>query len=351
MLIVNKERLDVSRADDTSYHLREQAQEYRRGLKQIQDTYPDGQLVIVRTGYPKFTDGIDSKGFDVKAMIEPTPPAKYPLSSLYSHHKRGKEVWGVCMGEPKILPGNLWDIGDKRSFTITDKMVIDIKQEPDLAFFLVYICNAVKGGHLKIDNPKEDAKKRGNKHREEIEIEIAIWHTLSDDDQLKRIASSWGVAEVDKKEPDQVREELRDVLKANDDMKKRDLSYKGTKEFLEEMKITDSVRLNSFLRHWLDEKKITLLDSGQVKIGDKTIAHIPADWANRKFVWLCNYFFAPNNLQKLQELMKDLVNKEYLDTVSDEKDFRWLAKVMEIKGYFNQSSDKVKEMVIKEFVV
>jgi hypothetical protein len=134
-------------------------------------------------------------------------------------------------------------------------------------------------------------------------------------------------------------------------MKRRDLSYKGTKEFLDEMKITDSVRLNSFLRHWLDEKKITLLDSGQVKIGDKTIAHIPAEWANRKFTWLCNYFFAPNNQEKLQELMKDLVNKEYLDTISDDKDFRWIAKVMEIKGYFNQAPDKVKEMVINEFVV
>ena len=49
--------------------------------------------------------------------------------------------------------------------------------------------------------------------------------------------------------------------------------------------------------------------------------------------------------------MKDLVNKEYLDTISDDKDFRWIAKVMEIKGYFNQAPDKVKEMVINEFVV
>jgi hypothetical protein len=134
-------------------------------------------------------------------------------------------------------------------------------------------------------------------------------------------------------------------------MKRSDASYKGTKEFLEEMKITDSVRLNSFIRFWMDEGKITYSPDGRFKIGDKTIAHLPADQVTKKFAWLCGYFNAPNNNDKLVDLMKDLINKDYLDSLSDSKDYRWIAKVIDIEGYFNQSPDKVKDMVYAEFIV
>jgi predicted transcriptional regulator len=49
--------------------------------------------------------------------------------------------------------------------------------------------------------------------------------------------------------------------------------------------------------------------------------------------------------------MKDLVNKEYLDSIKDDRDYRWLAKVMSLEGYFNQKPDKVKELVYGEFIV
>jgi hypothetical protein len=96
---------------------------------------------------------------------------------------------------------------------------------------------------------------------------------------------------------------------------------------------------------------ITYKPDGRYYVGDKVIAHVPTDYITKKFPWLCNYFAAPNNQDKIQGLMKDLINKDYLDSIVDDKDFRWLAKVMSLEGYFNQKPDKVKEMVYTEFVV
>jgi hypothetical protein len=351
MILVNSEKLNLSAADDKSHPQHEQAKEYRQGLATLKSLYKDGFITLTRTGYPRFVDGIDHRGRDMKDLKEPTPPAKYPLSTYFSHPKRGKELWECCIGNPKIMPGNLWAIGDRKNFTVEDRIIVDIAKEADFAFYLCYISSAVRGGHLKVADPKADAKARGDQRREKLERETAIWHTLSDEENLRKIASAYGVADVAKKEPDTIREELETVLKNNDMAKRKDASVKGTKEFLDELKITDSIRLSSFIRHWLDESKITYKEDGRYRVGDKIIAQVPHDYVLHKFSWLCNYYAAPNQVDKLQELMKDLVNKEYLDSITDEKDFRWIAKVMDIKGYYNQSPEKVKELVYSEFIV
>jgi hypothetical protein len=47
--------------------------------------------------------------------------------------------------------------------------------------------------------------------------------------------------------------------------------------------------------------------------------------------------------------MIDLVNEEYLDSIHEDKIFRWFAKVKGIAGYYNKSADVVKEMVYVDF--
>jgi hypothetical protein len=228
-------------------------------------------------------------------------------------------------------------------------MVIDMSEDPDFAYFVFYLSRAKKGGHIVVDDPKEDARKRGDKRREALERETAIWNTLSDEGQLRKIASAYGVAEVDTLEPDIIREELERVLVHNDDMKRKDPSYKGTTEFLEELKITDFVRLSAFIRHWMDEQKIVWHKDGRYMIGEKVLAHVPYDMASKKFQWLCNFYAAPNNSDKLIELMRDLVNDEYLKTINEDKEWRWMAKVMQIEGYYNQKPEGVRKLVYECF--
>jgi hypothetical protein len=48
----------------------------------------------------------------------------------------------------------------------------------------------------------------------------------------------------------------------------------------------------------------------------------------------------------------DLVTKEYLTEIGDSKDdLRWLAKTMELEGYYNKGLEQVKQMVYEKFNV
>ena len=354
-LIINYRRLEVESAlADPKHPMYPYAKEYDDGLKELHRKYPDGILRFMRVGYPKYSDSyLSSRGVETAGVPEPTPPMTLSLRANVSHPKRGNEQWAVCLGVPYALPGDLWDIGgklDTKTIQIFGEYTVNLTTNPDLAFFLAFKSPHVKGGHLKVDDPKAELKLRAEREVEMLDVNVAIWKTLQDEDLLKKMASSFGL-EIKGKDPNQLRFELKDVLIRNDKAQKSDPSIRGTKELMDDLKITDYMRLTSFVRYWLDESKITYKPDGRYRVGDKIIAHVPAEQVKKKFDWLCNYFSAPNNGDKLKELMMDLVNKEYLDAVTDEKDFRWLAKAMEISGYYNQPIDKVKGMVYEAFNV
>jgi len=356
MLIVNYQRLETAAAlADNKHPLHEHAKEYTEGLKELRRKYPEGKIKLLRVGYPKLIDSyIDGKGKEFRDVPEDIPPMRFSLRANVTHPQRGKEYWGVCLGAPHPMGDGLWDIGgklDTKTKQIQHGLTVDLMTEPDLAFFLYYKSPQVRKGHWKVDDPKADIRAKGDLEREQLETKTAIWQTLQDENQLRTLAASYGIDKVATKEPDAIRFELEALLIRNNDMKKRDPSYKGTKEFLEDLKINDYVRLSAFVRHWMDEGMIRYNPDGRYKIGDKIIAHVPQSEISKKFAWLCNYFAAPNNLDKLQELMRDLINKEYLDLLTDPKDFRWLAGVMKVEGYYNKPPEQVKEMVYNTFVL
>jgi len=364
MLIVNYQKLEVASAlADEKHPLHEHAKEYDQGLKKLRKDYPEGHIRLLRVGYPKLTHAYtDGKGHEYKDVPEEIPPMRFSLRANVSHPQRGKEQWAVCLGAPYALPGGLWDIGgklDTKTKQITSGMTVDLVNEADLAFFLYYKCPHVLGGHWKVDDPRADVRARGDVKRKNLERETAIWQSLSDDNQLRTIAAGWGIEDTTKKdaqgsftkEGDAIRIELESLLERNDEIQKRDPSYRGTKEFLEDMKITDVMRLNSFIQHWMDEGMITYKPDGRYRVGDKILAQVPQNEIVRKKTWLFNYYASPNQTASLQELMKDLINKEYLDSLSDVKDFRWIAGVMKIEGYYNKPPEQVKEMVYSEFVI
>ena len=334
MLIINQAQLNVNVAlQDKTHPMHIYAKEYS----------------FVRPGYPQLVDGITAKGKEVRNIPYPTAQMRLPLKTNFRHPDRGTELWACALDAPKLLPGNLWDLGNKKSFAVEERLIVNLKNEPDFAFYLCYISNAVRGGHLKIDDPKADLKDKAEKERREIERKTAIW--TCDDNQLRKICQAYGVPDAMKKEPDALRFEIQDVLAKNDVAQQRDPSIKGTREFLEEMKITDNVRLRAFVRNAIDLGVVSYKLDGRYKIGTREIVRVPKMELDRKFDYLCNFLGSPSNLEELRALLVDVINKEYLDTVEDEKDFQWIGKIMDLEGYATKTKEKLRDAVYGRFVV
>jgi hypothetical protein len=114
---------------------------------------------------------------------------------------------------------------------------------------------------------------------------------------------------------------------------------KGTKEFIEEMKVTDGILLRNFVQLAIDEKKLEFKADGRWKIGDKIIVQVPASELKRQFDYLCNYLHAGNHFDKLQEFLRDLINKDYLNKITEKKELAWLCKVSGVNPEFKKREE------------
>jgi hypothetical protein len=149
--------------------------------------------------------------------------------------------------------------------------------------------------------------------------------------------------------PDALREEIEATLKSNDDKALRDPSIKWTtKEFMNEMKPSDAGRVRIFLRDALDNGLISYSVNGDYKIGDKVLIHIRKEDLEKKFDKLCDFFSAPAHVEDLRGVMMDVMTTTFLDR-QETADIRWVAKVMDIEGFYNKPEEQVKQMVYQAF--
>lgn len=350
-ILVNGKMLDTGTAiRDEKHPMHQYALDYTKGLAELKEKFLK-RIKFVRPGWPKTNIGSDSKGNEAK-LKEPTPPALFPLEREYVHPLRGSENWSCCLNMPKLLPNGLWSIGNKKSIRIEEFLIVDIDKQPDLAFYLYYISRYginEKGGLLRVYDPQKEIRERAEKERQLVERKTAIWQILKNED-VPRMAAAYGVPGSRTKEPDQLRFDLEAQLETNDKKKKNDLTIKGTREFLEEMKVTDSIRLRAFIKGLEDDKKLVYKPDGRYRLGDKVLMQVPQSEINKRFEYICGYYAIPNNSDKLVELMRDVVDKEYLDNIKDDKDFTWLAKVMGVNTAFKKK-EELKSIVYDAFSI
>jgi hypothetical protein len=346
MLLINGKQLLVSEALQNDNHpLHAQAVDYNKGVKELREKF--GKVIRFENPvFPRFNQGTDSKGEDT-TLAEPSYPTAYPLRTAFTHPTRGMEVWSCCVTLPKLQPNGLWEMGDKRSIRFADSLNVDLNKDPDLAYYLYFISNSMKSGRIKVSDPKGDVRKKANKKREEVEVNTAIWQMLEDESLLRRMAMAYGISDTAKKEPDAIRFELEALLIANNDKKRKDPSVKGTAEFLEEMKVTDAVRLRAFIKILFDDKIITDRGDGRLRIGEKVLAQVPYESIKDPFNFLCNFYHAPNNSDKLQDVMRDVMSKEKLDKF-EEKDYAWICKVMGVQTVFKKK-EEIKTLAYEAF--
>jgi hypothetical protein len=234
-------------------------------------------------------------------------------------------------------------MGRARSLSVKGTISVNINNDPDLAFFLYKISPFVQRRLIAVADPIADDAEIGEAEKKVTERKYAIWNMLSEDEKLRRMARAYGVVDVDGKQPNAIRKELESLLENNDKLKKQNPAIKGTAEFLEEMNVTDGVLLRAFVQQVIDEKKLTWSADGRWKIGTKIIVQVPHSELQRKNDYLCSYLMAGNNAEKLQEFIRDFINKEYLDKVTDKKEWVWLAKIAGVPHEFKKTSEVIEK--------
>ena len=348
MILLDRVPLDYQSINDEKAKHYDFAKEYDNTLTYLKERFPKGTIYFKRKGAQKYTKGTDSLGHEVPKMAEPIVPWRIPLTGSIATGTKGTHEWSCCLNAPEPKANGLWDMGRTRAITIKGSLAVNIKEKPDLAFFLYRVSRFVTKGLIAVADPRAEDEERGEKNRMLTERKMAVWSMLSEDDKLKRMARAYGITDVDDKQPNAIREELESLLETNDKLKRQNPAIKGTKEFLEEMKVTDGVLLRAFVQQAIDEKKLTWSVDGRWKIGQKIIVQVPHGELQRKNDYLCNYLMAGNNAEKLQEFIRDFINKEYLDKITDRKEWDWLAKIADVPFKFKKTTE-VKEKVNEFF--
>ncbi len=349
MLLIDQRPLELEQAlNDKGHPQHDFAKFYDEKLKSLKARHKNGYVRFKRPGYPRHIKGADSRGMEIPKVAEPVPPMRIPLKGYAITGSKGKHLWMCCTDPPTILPNQLWDLGRNRSLSIKDDYLVNLEDNPELAFFLAEISVHTKKGRLRLLDPVADDDEVGRAEELIALRKNAVWNLLPDVEKLKTMARAYGVNKVDEKQPNAIRKALEEQLTKNDEAQKRNPAVKGTREFIEEMRVTESVLLRNFIQKAIDDKKLAVSSaSGHWKIGEKFIYQVPAsDFGDRRNYGekaknsLCNWLMAGQNAERLQEFLKDLLSMEYFDAIADTKDgnkeWVWLAKVAKKKFEFTK---------------
>lgn len=359
MILINSKPLEKIALQDSNHPMHSYALEYDKGMKDLRDKFGD-KIVFYRTGYPRRCKGIDARNRPVENMAEPTPPLIIKFSARV-YGDAGMEIWEYSPGQARPLPNGLWEATGKRSLFVTEILSVSIDKEQDFAFWLYYKSPYVsrkldrtgkpRKGRIYLHDPVTEARLKGDKKRAELDLNTAIYSILGtgNEDQLRLVAQSFGIGEVDKKDPDQIRLELEAAVLANEQKKKTSPHSRGVKEFLDDVKITDATRIRGLINTAIEDKVITWNPDGYFKIGDADICKVPPRDLERKQDFLCNFLLNPGNKKKLSDLLEAIITKEYLDKITDTKTFYWLARAIGISPGFKKG-DALREEIYAHFV-
>jgi len=352
MILIDRVPLDLESLNDPKAKHHDFAKEYNETLTFLRDRFPKGVIYFKRKNAQKYTKGMDNMGREVPKLAEPIVPWRIPLKDKKAMGNKGVHEWACCLDSPEPQANGLWDMGRTRGLTIKGSYTVNLNTEPDLAFFLYNISRFTMKGLIAVADPKKDDEELGEMEKSLTERKYAVWNMLGDISKLHTMARGYGVNNVDEKQPNAIRKELESLLEKNDKLKRQNPAVKGTKEFIEEMQVTDGLLLRSFIQKSIDEKKLEYRQDGRWRIGNKIIVQVPAKELSRKMDYLCGYLMAGNNIDKLQEFLRDLLDKDYLASIPDGKDgnkeWKWLAKIANVPHDFKKMQD-VKDGVTKFF--
>lgn len=311
MLLVNKKPLDPN--DEQNKF----TQEYLQGLSEIRKEFEGRRFIMLKQK--------DHPVRDNEGNLYPVPPVVIPLRTFISSPDgTGRNEWAYCDGMPILQPNGLYEI-TKKSHIIGRSLVIDLERDIDMAFYILKKSKAFRNKLIVVDDPGIEARKRGQEKREKLLVEAIIWQELNNDEELRLIASAWGVEGAYDGEADLVREKLENELHRREKLRKNDASVKGINAFVDSIKDKTKLRTQSFLQRSIDGGMLRYeKENRRYMIGDSEILVVPIREQDRPFAFLCDYF--NKHEDKLHKVVEQLMTEPMITSASFHE-LKWLARI------------------------
>jgi len=321
MLLVNQKPLPTTANVDRNHEMYGYIKEYEDGMKKLRTEFPLGTIKLNRVGYPKKNKGV----------AKPIPTFICPLEWM-AEGATGSALWSYCKGTPKIMPNGLNDIPEKHISINGADLVLDWKKDADFAFFIFFKTPLVKKDGVRgtmdmfaIKDPEREAMKRADAKRATLELTKAVYDGLVDENKLRIVAASWGVANAYKDLPDLVREKLETTVLAAEAKKSKEpnnISLRGIKEFLEDVKADSEIRRKALIQYAVDEKKIEF-DKFSMKFKNKErdVLSVPAQYLNDRITYAA-FFFGQKN-SEWQTFIREVIDLDLLNR-QDKRGLYWI---------------------------
>jgi len=256
MLYINGELLETQ-SKKTDYAYKEIVDDYFHTLKAAKENY--GQYLILQTRVRPRKD-------DAGAMRFPGPRGLLLQSVVSREQGDGSSVTQELRYSPVILKkvdGELWQenpglLIHKGTFSI------DIERNADLAYYVLK-CGKVglseeDGKKFNIYDPKAVNQTQANKHRIHGQVLNLIYTEISEAN-LRVLAKSWGISDVNIKDLDTVREELFEKVEAGEQSRKKIPGSKarGYNDFIDSAQVTGRDKVAALVRD-AEERKSLVYD-------------------------------------------------------------------------------------------
>lgn len=244
MLYVNNKFLNLdSKVSDEFDAIRK---DYNQKISSLKLRFGDYVTLKTRTQPVRNSSG----------LLEPWKVVTAPLKQTVAGNN-GSEEWLYTKSIPAI----------KDNYVVPDtlqemiqygELKISLDDDPDKAYFFIYKHEYVKSGKLYIVDLKKDEEDKAEARAKEADLNSLIYGSQSalnlDKEKLRVVAKRWGVGNVEKMTPAQIKNALYDVVREGEYLKKTNSDRRGIYEFVEDCRIGNEVMIGSVIQEAIDQQ-------------------------------------------------------------------------------------------------
>lgn len=257
MLYINSEPLIISNKS-ADYKLKDYVAEYQEGIKKLRKEY--GDVIILKSKRKPRKENMISLG-SVQRFLRPISPISLPLESTFFNKETSSyEEWTYTKHHVKYKDGSLDGKYDRVYMVKDGQLVLDLRSQPDLAFYAIFKSGKVgetenDSGKFYIHNERNIAKAVAVDRKIEGQLTNTIYNEL-DFNKVAILAKSYGVVDVDTKSHEQVRNDLYEKVKSNEESKRKDNKVRGINDFMKDCNIDLKVQVGSLVQDAIDKDTV-----------------------------------------------------------------------------------------------
>jgi len=267
----------------------------------------------------------DPVKFNFTGLVEPPRIKFVPFEAIVYDEDLGSQHWHYC----EALPTKRKDTWRYRPLgeEVKRTMKIDKTKSPDKVFFMLTKSSIVKEGYLVLEDKAKEARAAIQKESDRDAVKYIINNqyspispeTTGDENDMRMIASAWGVANAFNKDisVDEIRIDL--FSKVEYGQKNIQTTARGFKEFLAEIHEKSKIALRANIQKAIDDEVIEYDKVNFVwkyKKSGVILATMTANYFHNPELGLFEYFFRHADKRKL--FFETLPEKYELDEADKE---------------------------------